>query len=109
MTKTIGIYSAVAIVITCAFLSGCSSSKVSKANYDKISTGMSVAEVEAILGPGEVLQKSDVAAPKINIPGFTMPDMSMSVKTIVWKNGLTKIILVAFMNDKSVEVSKEGF
>ena len=87
MTKTIGIYSAVAIVITGAFLSGCSSSKVSKANYDKISTGMSVAEVEAILGPGEVLSKSEVKALEINMPNVTIPDMGMSGKSIVWKDG----------------------
>ena len=107
MTKTIGIYSTVAIVITCAFLSGCSSSKVSKANYDKISTGMSVAEVEAILGPGEVLSKSEVKAPEINIPNVTIPDMSMSGKSIVWKDGF-KVISIIFINDKATGISQLG-
>jgi hypothetical protein len=42
------------MITFCILLVGCSrNTKLTKANFDKIQPGMTVAEVESILGPGE--------------------------------------------------------
>jgi hypothetical protein len=71
----------------CLILAGCGS-KVTKDNFDKISTGMTESQVEAIMGKGEE-QSAAVA----------VPGMSVSAKTIVWKDG-EKSISVVFTNGK---------
>ena len=43
------------LVLCLATLSGCKrNAKLTKANFDRINVGMTVADVEAILGPGEL-------------------------------------------------------
>ncbi len=67
---------------------GCGS-KVSKSNYDKINNGMTVAEVEKILGEGELQ-----AGGSAGIGGLTG-----SAKVYKWIDG-DKTITVTFVNDK---------
>ena len=44
----------IALFVSCLMASGCGGNKrVTRANFDQIKEGMSKAEVEAILGPGE--------------------------------------------------------
>ena len=69
-------------------LAGCGS-KVTKSNFDQIKTGMTVAEVEAILGKGT---ESTGAAGAIG-------SLAGSVKVMAWKDG-DKTITVTFANDK---------
>ena len=72
----------------CVILSGCGGSSVTKSNYDKITNGMTQAQVEAILGKGQE-QSAAVA----------MPGVAMSAKQEVWKDG-DKSIMVVFTNGK---------
>ncbi len=74
---------------------GCS--KVSQENYDKISTGMSVDEVEDILGSGEVEGGGGVA----------IGDVELSGKVMHWGDD-EKGIVVTFANGKVVSKAKKG-
>jgi hypothetical protein len=60
---------------------------LAKANFDKIKNGMTLKEVEAILGTADLLVKA---------PGKD------EVKGAGWKAGKTKQIVVAFNNQKVV-------
>src|SRR5262249_23298494 len=66
-------------------------SKVTKANYDRIKTGMTRKQVEEILGKGKTGA------------GGAIEDFSGA--TVVWKDG-DKIITIGFINDK-VKVKTE--
>jgi hypothetical protein len=77
-------------------LAGCGS-KVSKDNFAKIKTGMTQQEVEAILGTGEVANSSSAS----------LPGMTLSTKTEVWKDG-KKTITVVYLNDKVQAVKSDN-
>ncbi|MFB3894031.1 MAG: hypothetical protein ACE15C_18645 [Phycisphaerae bacterium] len=79
-----------------AVLPGCSS-KVSKSNYDKINTGMTVAEVEGILGKGTEQAGG----------GGAIGNVAGSAKIINWKDG-DKTITVTFVNDKVTLKTESG-
>jgi hypothetical protein len=66
---------------------------LTKANFDKIKNGMTLKEVEAILGTADLLVKG---------PGKD------EVKGAGWKVGKTKIISVAFNNQKVVLKESSG-
>jgi hypothetical protein len=68
---------------------GSSSSKVTKDNFDKVTTGMTQAQVEDILGKGT--EAGGAAA--------TASDSSGPGKVIIWKDG-DKSITVKFVNDQ---------
>lgn len=82
-------------VVLVAFMAvvttGCS--KVTKANYDKVETGMSKAEVEKILGKGTEDKSGGIG------------DLTGTVVT--WKKGDTTIT-VTFANDKVVTKVQSG-
>ncbi|MDI6852172.1 MAG: outer membrane protein assembly factor BamE [Deltaproteobacteria bacterium] len=65
----------------------CGENKISKANFDKIKTGMTEAEVQAILGPPTESSGVDVAV--------------FAGTTSVWKKGDT-VISVQFVNGKVI-------
>ena len=72
----------------------CSVDKLSKENFDRIKTGMTETEVQAILGPPAESTGVDVTV--------------FSGTTSIWKNGHT-VISIQFVNGKVVakEFSKE--
>ena len=74
---------------------GCS--KVTAANYDKINTGMTVSEVEEILGKGT--EKAGVAGAVGKVAG--------SGKILTWGDE-NKSITVTFANGKVAAKAKEG-
>jgi hypothetical protein len=74
---------------------GCGS-KVSKSNYDKISNGMTMAEVEGILGKGEKASA-----------GVSIAGLSVTGDVYQWKNG-DKSISVVFKDDKVVGKSESN-
>ncbi len=74
---------------------GCS--KVSQDNYDKINTGMTVEEVEDILGSGNVDGGGGVAVGDVEISG----------KVMRWGDD-SKGITVTFANGKVVTKSHSG-
>jgi hypothetical protein len=73
-------------------LAGCGS-KVSKSNYDKLKEGMTMAEVEGILGKGTVTETSG--------------GLMGAAKTEEWKDG-DKSITAAFVEDKLVLFKPSG-
>ena len=88
------------ILITCLFcflLSGCGS-PISKSNYERIETGMSISQVEGILGKGSEQASSDAS----------FGGLSMSAKQMTWQEG-NRIITVTFMNDKVQGKAQLGF
>jgi len=76
-------------------MAGCG--KVSKSNYDKIENGMTVSQVEAILGKGT--EKAGVAGAIGNLTG--------SGKVLTWGDD-KKSITVTFANDKVVAKAAQG-
>jgi outer membrane protein assembly factor BamE (lipoprotein component of BamABCDE complex) len=67
-------------------------SKITKANYDRIKTGMTKKQVEEILGKGKT--------------GASGAIEDFSGATVVWKDG-DKIITIGFLNDK-VKIKTES-
>ena len=90
---------AAAVLLLASFVmvtaTGCS--KVTKSNYDKIETDMTLDEVKSILGEGT--EKGGVAG--------TIGDITGSGKVIVWEEG-EKSITVTFANDKVLKKLSKG-
>lgn len=93
------------IAIACVLvLAGCES-KVTQENYDKITVGMSLAQVEEILGSGE---PQDSSGTSIESSGLTSgANVNPDAKTYVWQSE-GKQIIVNFMKDKVVSKNKRG-
>ena len=77
-------------------LAGCGS-KVTKSNFDQITNGMTLAQVEAILGKGA--ESTGASGAIGNLVG--------SAKVVTWKDG-DKTITVTFANDKVVLKASGG-
>jgi len=77
-------------------LAGCGS-KVTKSKFDQIKTGMTLAQVEGILGKGT--ESTGAAGAIAGLAG--------SAKVVTWKDG-DKTITVTFANDKVVLTAASG-
>lgn len=82
--------------LMCILVAGCGS-KVSKSNYDKINNGMTVAEVEGILGKGT--EQAGGAGALGNLTG--------SARIIAWTDE-GRTITVTFLNDKVTAKAQTG-
>lgn len=80
------------------FLISCSG-KLNKDNYDKISNGMSVSQVESILGKGESQASSSVDLGEYG--------GSISSEVMTWQSG-TKVISISFSNGTVVTKAQSG-
>jgi hypothetical protein len=88
----------------CLPVAGCSGSKITKANFNRINPGMTQKQVEDILGTGQNVLDTQQLGP-FGMPG--MPPMPMpamkglvpGAKWLKWEEG-SKIIVVLFMNDQ---------
>ena len=94
MWKTRSLIGVLMLGLILLFLSGCG--KVSKSNYDKIENGMTVSQVEGILGKGK---EAGAAGAIGNLTG--------SVKVITWGDD-KKSITVTFVNDKVTLKAQKG-
>jgi hypothetical protein len=74
------------------------STRVTLPNYQRVETGMTDRQVIEILGPGEEAASSDV-----NGLGF-----SASAKVVKWKDGITRIVVVEFVNGRVFAKSQFG-
>lgn len=86
------------ILVLSIFLFSCAG-KINKDNYDKITNGMSVSQVESILGKGESQASSNV-----NLGEFG-GNVSSELKT--WQSGL-KVISITFSNGKVMAKAQNG-
>jgi hypothetical protein len=87
-----------AIISLSIFLVSCSG-KLNKNNYDKISNGMSVSQVESILGKGESQASSSVDLGEYG--------GNVSSEVMTWQSG-TKVISITFSNGKVMAKAQNG-
>jgi hypothetical protein len=84
-----------------AFVIGCGDGdKLSKENYDRVTTGasgMTVEQVEGLLGKGKVEQSAAVNTAEVNA----------SMQTRVWEQGGRKVT-VEFVNGKAAVKTQKG-
>jgi hypothetical protein len=104
ITKRAALLAGLAILGT---LTACSQSKLTTANYDRVTTGMSQQDVEAILGPGKEQASSSVAVPSQSVAGVTVPGANTSAKVLTWQEG-QKLISVTFVNGKVMSKTQFG-
>jgi hypothetical protein len=85
--------------LAAATLGGCAS-KITKSNYESVRTGITLAQVEDILGKG---------AEQAGIGG-ALGTLSGSVKVVCWMEGekSPKKITITFVNDKVVAKLETG-
>ena len=95
MRKIYGLLSVLLIGFMLAALAGCS--KVTQENYGKIESGMTLSDVEAILGKGK--EEAGI--------GGAIGDLAASGKVLTWGDE-QKSITVTFANDKVVTKSQKG-
>jgi hypothetical protein len=95
------------LLALCLLIPACASSKVTRANYDKITNNMTLKDVEAVLGPGEKEQGdgSGVAA-QFGVD-VSPPPASKAVEKYVWESG-NKSITVYFTNGRVSNKSESG-
>ena len=96
MSKRIVVCSLVLVGLVLITVPGCGS-KVSKANFDKITTGMTMAEVQKILGKGEAQASA----------GGAIGGMVGAGSIYKWTDG-DKSITVTFVNDKVTAMASNG-
>ena len=78
-------------------LPGCGGNRITKDNYDEIKTGMTLDEVESILGSGTEQASSDAS----------FGGISIDMKSMVWQNE-DKIISITFSHGKVQSKSQIG-
>ena len=77
-------------------LSGCGS-KVTKGNFDQVKDGMTISEVQGLLGQGE----------KGSSAGISVPGLTLTGDIYQWKDG-DKSITVVFKDGKVVGKASQG-
>ena len=98
-------------VLPCALLcllllTGCGGGKISRSNYEKVRTGMTEEDVEAVLGPGKDVTVAPPKDPKAPKPP-AVPGMPANAKIKVWQDG-DRSITVVFGNGKVDRKSSKG-
>ena len=90
---------ALAACLAATMLTGCAG-KITKSNYEKVRTGMTVAQVEDILGKGS--EQAGI--------GGALGTLAGSVKIVCWTEGEngSKKITITFVNDKVVAKLEAG-
>ena len=78
-------------------LVGCGGNSITKDNYSEIKTGMTIAEVESILGSGTEQASSDAS----------ISGISIDMKSMVWQDEM-KIITIMFSHGKVQSKSQFG-
>lgn len=91
-------------LVTCLFLAACES-KVTSENYDKVTNGMSLSQVQKILGRGK--DDTSHAGTSISAPGISQTSRSNDV-IYVWEDESGGKIVIVFQDDKVVQKSKTG-
>jgi hypothetical protein len=93
-----------AVLALCLLAAGCKT-KLTKANYDKINNGMTLEEVEAILGRGDKEGDGSGVAAQAGVDLQGLAPAKSNVVAYVWEGG-GKTVRVYFVNGKVTK--KEG-
>src|SRR5438128_1951241 len=85
------------LVLACLAVVGCKS-KITKANFEQVKEGMTLKEVEALLGEGT--QQGDASGTAAQF-GVNLPPARVSGggQTFIWESGDKKITVI-FVQDK---------
>ncbi len=94
-----------ALLAALLLLVGCEE-KVTLENYEQIEKGMTLAQVEQILGEGRLEESSGTSLGTGGIPERSRDDVSN--RTYVWEED-GKIITVKIIDDKVASKTKRGF
>jgi hypothetical protein len=86
------------VVFSTVILMGCSG-EINKDNYSKISNGMSISQVESILGEGESNASSSVDLGEYG--------GNISSEVMTWQSGM-KVITISFSNGKVMTKAQYG-
>jgi len=82
-------------------------SKVTKANAELVKNGMTLKQVEAILGPGKVLPASEYPTPRNRVQAKIKQILDRGGKAYKWEEG-RKMIIVVFRGGKVVANSSRN-
>lgn len=86
------------VVFSTVILMGCSG-KINKDNYSKISNGMSISQVESILGEGESNASSSIDLGEYG--------GNIRSEVMTWQSGM-KVITISFSNGKVMTKAQYG-
>ena len=70
------------VMVICMSLVSCSSLKISQENFEKIQTGMSMAQVTAILGPPTESSSVDVAVFSGTVSKWKAADVTITIQFV---------------------------
>lgn len=103
------LYRIASLFLFCLLLVGCADPKIVKANYDKIKDGMSLQEVEAILGQGDKQTEGDGSnvGGQFGVAVGNVGGGSSSTHDYVWES-MGKKITITFTNGKVVKKNSTG-
>jgi hypothetical protein len=104
MTRTTSIIAICLLVCSLALIGGCEP-VVTEDNYAQIKVGMTLGEVEAILGEGE---KEEVGGYGVDYSGVPTSSGAPSKTNYVWKEEHRQIV-VTIEDGKVISRSKTGF
>jgi hypothetical protein len=91
----------------CFIMSGCGKTKITKENFDKIENGMTLQEVEHILGDGTPSGgDGSLVAAQVGVDVGSGARQSSTVE-YVWESG-NNSITVAFRQGKVIQKRKSG-
>ena len=91
-------------------LAGCGQgggSGVSRSNYDKIDNGMTLPDVEKLLGQGKLVPLADQVAPGPTQAQGIAQMKADGIDTYLWTSG-EKMIKVKFQRGKVVDKGRDG-
>lgn len=91
-------------LVACLALAACEN-KVTSENYDKVTNGMSLSQVQKILGRGK--DDTSHAGTSISAPGISQTSKSNDV-VYVWEDEFGGKIVIVFQDDKVVQKSRTG-
>ena len=72
----------VVVMVICMSLVSCGGSKISQENFEKIKTGMSLAQVTAILGPPTESSSVDVAVVSGTVSKWKAGDVTITIQFV---------------------------
>jgi len=72
----------VVVMVICMSLVSCSGSKISQENFEKIQTGMPLAQVTAILGPATESSSVDVAVVSGTVAKWKAGDVTITIQFV---------------------------
>ena len=103
--RRLSVLRSVALACVCVILVGCES-KLTKANFDQIKVGMTMTEVEKLLG-GPGTEDSSPQGMTINEAGVAGSSRASKDRIFIWKEeGAT--VTVVFQDGKVVERRQTG-